>query len=188
MPLRALALLALAVPAASAQGDWSSLAPGLGVAAPPAGGFGAEWTPTAGLRAGVTSPAYGGLVRAALGARGYAASRDDLPDFWLASASAGWGPTAALPRGLRLSGGVLAGVAHLRFEALDGVPFQNTTETEAAVGAWARLDVPVTGTVRLWTEAELLRVALAEPVTLATGSAGLAVRVETPGWLRGLLR
>ena len=191
MPFRvlvSLALASLAFPAAGAQDDWSTLTPGLGGSVQLADRFGPEWTAGAGAGARAVLPAYGGVARASLDARRYAAARPELPDFRATTATLGWGPTLALPAGARLSGGVLVGALHLRFERLEEIRFQNVTEIEAAVGGWGRLDVPLAGRLGVWLEADVLRVALSDPAALATGSAGLALRLDTPGWLREVLR
>ena len=119
----------------------------------------------------------------------YAPSASGLPEFVAVFPTLGWGLGLGLPGGAALRAGPHVGAAHLRFDGEGGAFGGNLqNETEAAVGAWARLDAPVAGRVRVWAEAEATRIALADPVTLATGSAGLAVRLDTPGWLRSVLR
>lgn len=192
---RALLLSAVLATAAHAQpGDWATLDLGLGATAPIAGGFVAPWRAGPGGAARLAVPAYGGLVRAALDVNAYdveaadAGAADGLPDFGLVAATLGWGPGLALPGGARAWAGVEVGAVLLRFETVETGGFQNTTETEAAVGAWVRLSAPVAGRVQAWAEGRALRVALAEPATLTAVTAGLAVRLDTPGWLRGVLR
>lgn len=190
MPIRLVALLTLALPAANAQDAWSTLTPSLGISAPPLDRF-EDWDAAPGIAGRVLLPAYGGRVRAALDVRRSTATREPLPGYRSTATTLGWGPTAALPAGVRLSGGVLVGALHLRFEPLEEIgedEFQNVTELEAVVGGWARLSVPLAGRLRLWGEAEVLRVALADPAAVGTVSGGLALRLDTPRWLRGVLR
>ncbi|MDT0631758.1 hypothetical protein RQM47_05440 [Rubrivirga sp. S365] len=189
----ALVLLpALALPAlAAAQGgadDWAMVEPALGVASPLAGGFGPEWAARPGAAARLEAPAYGGRARLALRVAGYEAARPDLPAFSAVTALAGWGPSVALGAGVRGGAGLQVGAVRYAFD--DGGEFGGflQNETEAAWGAWLRLDAPLAGRLRVWAEAEALRVALADPATVATASAGLALRLDAPAWLRAVLR
>ena len=184
----ALLLLALGSSVQAQTGDWRTLEPALGVALPLGGGFGPEWTARPGLAARLDAPAYGGRARLAVRVASYATPDPALPEFLSVAASLGWGLEAALPAGLRLGGGPQVGALHLRFDDEDGRFGGNLqNETEATVGAWARLDVPLTRRVSLWAEADVLRVAFADPATITSLGAGLAVRLDTPGWLRTVL-
>lgn len=187
---RVVCLVTLLAASAHAQpGDWSELVPSVGVSVPLAEGFGPDWTAGTGAAARLDLPAYRGRVRAALGVARYPANREDtaLPDFSMVSATLGWGPDRALGR-LRVAAGAQVGAVLFRFDRVNDGTFENVTETEAAVGAWARLSLPLASRLRVWAEAETLRLALAEPTYVTTASAGLAVRLDTPGWLREALR
>lgn len=181
-------LLALASSAGAQPTDWRTLSPAAGVALPLADGFGAEWDADPGVALGLLAPAYGGHARLSLRVTPYASPRTDLPAFDAAFPSLGWGPRLPLPAGIELAAGPQVGVAYLRFEddAAFGGNLQN--ETELTAGAWGRVDVPVVGRLRAWIEADALRVAFARPVTVTTASAGVALRLDTPGWLQAVLR
>lgn len=174
--------------ARSTPEPWGTVAFALGASMPVGEGFGSAWSAGAGLAARGSTPAYGGLVRASLGARPYTAADPSLPDFWTASAALGWGPGLALPAGGRVWVGAGVGAVLFRFEELDTGVYQNVTETEAAVGGWGRLEVPLGGPTFVWAEGEVLRVALATPATLVAASAGLGIQLRSPGWLRAFLR
>lgn len=188
--MRALAaLLLLAAPAALAQpGDWRTLTPAAGVSVPLGGGFGPAWDTGTGFVLRIESPAYGGQARASLRAARVEPRESGLPAFDALFPSLGWGAGLGLPGGLRLQGGPQLGTAYLRFEATDDFGGALQNETELTVGAWARVEAPVGGRVRAWAEAEAIRVALRDPVTLTAASAGLALRLDTPRWLRTVLR
>lgn len=184
----ALVLIALSVGTAHAQSDWSTLSPGIGAGVPLVDAFEPEWTAEVGADARLVTPAYGGQVRAALGARAYTANAEGLPDFQTFSAMLGWGPRVAGPLGTTLAAGPQVGAVLLRFDRTASGGFQNVTELEAAVGIWARLDVPLAGRLSAWLEAQAMRVAFADPATAVTAVGGLSVRLDTPGWLEAVLR
>ena len=191
-PLLYLAAMRLAVycaillPAAHAQPvDWSTVTPAVGATVPLTDAFGPEWAPGAGAAVRLELPAYRGRVRASLAVAGYHA--DALPDFRTLAATLGWGPEVRLGP-VRAALGVEVGAMLFRFDRVGDGAFENVTETEAAVGVWGRLEAPLTRRVQAWAGAEVLRVALAEPATVATASAGLGVRLVTPRWLRAALR
>jgi hypothetical protein len=185
--LRLAALLLTASASAQPAEDWRTLEPAAGLALPLSDGF-ALWEAGPGGALRLEAPAYGGHARLALRIAAYAPERDGLPSFVAAFPTLGWGPALRLPGGAALRAGPHVGAVHLRFEAAEGFGGNLQNETELAVGAWARLEAPVAGRLRAWAEAEVLRAALADPATLATASAGLAVRLDTPRWLRSVLR
>ena len=185
---RLLLLLLVAASGAAAQPHWRTVEPALGGAIALDGGFGPEWEAGTGVVARLEAPAYGGHARIALRVAPYEPDRADLPEFTAVAPSLGWGLGAGLPGGLRLLAGPQVGVLHLRFDDEDGQFGGNLqNETELMAGAWGRLEAPLTRRVRLWTEGEVSRVAFANPAVISTASAGLAVRLDTPRWLRGLL-
>lgn len=188
--MRRLVLLLLLLPVAHAQtDDWTTLEPAFGAALPLDGGFGPEWEAGPGVAARLDAPTTGGHARLALRVAPYEPRVPDLPEFLAVAASLGWGPSLALPAGLRLRGGPQVGVLHLRFDNEGGRFGGNLqNESEVTFGTWARLDVPVIRRVRLWAEAEALRAAFADPATITSLGAGLSVRLDAPGWLRTVLR
>ena len=177
--------LLLSAAAHAQPADWSAVTPAVGVTAPVADAFGPDWRSGVGAAARVELPAYRGRVRASLAVASYQA--DALPDFGTLAATLGWGPELALGP-VRAALGVEVGAVLFRFDRVNDGTFENVTETEAAVGAWGRLEAPVTGRVRAWAGAEVLRIALADPAAVATASAGLGIRLDAPGWLRAVLR
>ena len=187
MRLVSLLAVALAATAHAQVSNWSTLAPALGGSAPVAGGFGAPWETQPGLVVRLESPAYGGHARAEIRLAEVTAPADDdaVPDFVLTAPTVGWGPSAdAGP--LRLGAGARVGIAQFRFDDRAAGNFQN--ETELAVGVWGSAALRLGGRVEAWAEADVTRITLADPATLASVSGGLAVRLDTPGWLREVLR
>ena len=188
----ALCLLALCTAApARAQAVASALWPAAGVAAPVAGGV-EGWTGGTGVAARLETPLYGGRARLAVRALRYEASAEGRPPFLLLLPAVGWTRSARLPGGVEVGAGAAVGAALFRFGADPSFTGNLQNETEAAVGALARLDVPlgrlVGGRLALWAEAEATRVALARPVTLASVTAGLSVRLDAPGGVQAVLR
>ncbi len=186
---RLLLLLAVVAPGAAAQpGDWRTLTPGLGGTVALGGGFGPEWEARPGVGARLEAPAYGGQARLALVVIPYEPAAGGLPEFVAVAPSVGWGLGAGLPGGLRLAVGPQVGVLYLRFDDDDGRFGGNLqNETELTAGGWARVEAPLAGRVRLWAEAEAARAAFAHPATITRVAVGLAVRLDTPGWLRTVL-
>ena len=172
---------------AQAQTSWSTVEVGLGGSAAVAASFTPEWSAGPGIVAQAASSAYGGRVQATVAARPYATADSDLPDFRTVTATLGWGPGLRLGP-VRVWAGGTVGVVQFRFERLDRGEFQNVSEIEAVVGAWARIEGNLAGPVWAWAEGRALRAALADPTALTSAGAGLAVRVSTPGWLRDALR
>ncbi|MEM7787158.1 MAG: hypothetical protein AAF594_05450, partial [Bacteroidota bacterium] len=136
------------------------------------------------LRLGV--PAYGGVARADVWATtADVPGGEDVPAFLLAVPTLGWGPQAEAGP-LRLGAGVRVGAALFRFDDPEAGNFQN--ETEVAVGAWGGGALRLGARVEVWAEADLMRITLADPATLTVVSGGLALRLDTPAWLREVLR
>ena len=185
--MRRLALFVFLTTAASAQPtSWSTLTPAAGVAVPLGDGFGAPWESGAGLSVRTEVPAYGGRLRGEVRVAAYDPSGDvdRVPPFALALPTVGWGPTVGLGP-VRLSAGPRVGVALFRIDDPDAGRLQS--ETEIAVGGWAGAAVAL-GRVEVWAQADGTRLTLSDPVTLWAASGGLAVRLDTPAWLREVLR
>ncbi len=183
-----LALLLVLASAVTAQPAWRTVDPAVGATAALDGGFGPEWRALPGAVGRLEAPAYGGQARFALRLTAYEPTRPGLPKFLAVAPSLGWGLGAHFPAGLRVQAGPQVGVLHLRFDDGDGQFGGNLqNETEVTVGAWARLEAPLARHVTAWLEAEGVRVAVADPTTLTTASAGLAIHLDTPSWLRTLL-
>ena len=183
--MRCLLLFAALATAAAAQpGDWSSLTPAVGASVPVRGGLGAPWRAGTALSVRVEAPAYVGRVRAEGRAAAYDAVDEVAPEFALTLATLGWGPSVEVGP-VRLGAGARVGVA--RFQIDDDQAGNLQDETELAVGAWAGAALR-RGRVEVWAEADATRLTLAAPVTLVAASGGLAVRLDTPRWLRGVLR
>lgn len=183
----AVPLLALAWASAQAQTPrWATLAPGVGASVPVAGGFGDPWRTQPGLRVRLDVPAYGGTARSEVWAAVVDVEEEGgaVPEFVLAVPTLGWGPHAEVGR-LRLGGGVRVGAALFRFDDRAEGNFQN--ETEIAVGAWGGAAVHLGARVEAWAEADVARIALADPTTLTGVAFGVAIRLDTPGWLRDVL-
>ncbi len=175
---------ALATAAHAQPADWSTLTPALGASAGLSGGFGETWRAGPGLTARVEAPAYGGRARAEVRAAVYDAPDETAPEFALLVPTLGWGP-AVKAGPVRLGVGVKVGAARFQIDDDQAGNLQN--ETELAVGAWAGAALRL-GRVEVWAEADATRLTLADAVTLAGASGGLAVRLGTPRWLRGVLR
>lgn len=183
--MRGLLLLAALAATASAQPtDWATLTPAVGAAVPLADGFGPPWTMGAGLSARVEAPAYGGRARAEVRVSEYDVTDEAAPGFTLVVPTLGWGPAFEVGRA-RLSAGGRVGAGLFGIDDDAAGNLQN--ETEVAVGAWAGGAVRV-GRVEVWAEADVTRLTLSDPVTLVSAGGGLAVRLDTPRWLRGALR
>lgn len=157
-----------------------------GAATLAAGGFGRAWEAGPGVALRLDVPAYRGTSRLALAAAPFEARDRAVPAFWFVVATLGWGPDVRLPGRARLAAGPVVGAVHLRFAPRDGFGGNLQNETEAVVGAFVRASVPLRGRVSAWADAEVLRVALAEPRTLALASAGVALRLEVPPGLARL--
>ena len=183
--MRSLVLLSLLAGVASAQTpDWSTLTPGAGAVAFVETGLGAPWEAGPGVAARLEAPAYGGRVRADVVAAEYATSDEAVPAFLLVVPTLGWGPSLEAGR-VRVGAGGRVGAAAFRIDDDTAGNLQN--EIEAAVGAWAGGAVRF-GRLEVWAEAAATRVTLSDSVTLVTAAGGLAVRLEAPRWLRGVLR
>lgn len=163
---------------------WATLTPAVGVGAPLGGGYGPSWTDGAALAVRVEVPAYGGRVRAEVRAAGYASAAEGVPSFSTLTPTVGWGPAVRVGP-VRVGGGARVGV--VRFQIDDDEAGRLQSETELTAGGWAGAAVRW-GRVEVWAEADGARVALSDPVTLWTVGGGLAVRLDAPGWLRGVLR
>ena len=176
------ALLLVLASAAGAQPAWSELTPAVGAAALTNGAL-APWEPGAGLVVRVEAPAYGGRVRAEAVRFAFATPDGAFPPFTLLVPTVGWGPTVdASP--LRIGAGARVGVAQF---AIDDDTISNfDDETELAAGGWLGWTLRL-GRAELWAEGSATRLTLSEPTTLVVFAGGLAVRLDTPGWLRGVL-
>lgn len=181
-PMR-LILLFLVATGAHAQASWSTLTPAAGIAIPVESGFPA-WSTGASAAARVETPAWSGRARAELRLATYDTDRESLPEFTLVVPTLGWGP--ALDVGpARLGAGGRVGIAFFRLDDDTAGNLQN--EAEMAVGAWAGGAFRL-GRAELWAEVDATRFTLSEPTTLVTVGSGLAVRLDTPRWLRRVLQ
>lgn len=182
------ALLLACLGAAAEAQDAISLWPAAGASVVATGGFDG-WTAGPGVTGRLEAPAYGGRARAALRVASFEATDPTArPDFTSVLATVGWTRSARLGRA-SVGAGPLVGATQFRFDDEDGEFSGNLTrETEAVVGAVARLDVPLAGRVSFWSEAEALRVALARPRTLGLVSAGLSLRLDAPRWVQAVLK
>lgn len=188
----ALCLLAVCSAApARAQASGTALWPAAGVAVPLGGGIDG-WRASPGVSARLETPLYGGRARLSVRAVPYEETGEGRPPFLLALPTVGWTRSARLPGGVEAGVGAVVGVALFRFGADEAFGGNLQNETEAAVGALARVDVPVGrlagGRLAVWAEAEATRVALARPLTLGTVTAGLSVRLDAPGFVQAVLR
>ena len=181
-------LLACLGASAHAQPDAAVLWPAAGASALVAGGFDG-WTAAPGATARLETPFYGGQARAALRLAAFeSADAAVRPDFALVTATVGWTRSVRLGRAL-VGGGAVVGATQFRFGDADGRFSGNlSNETEAVVGALARVDVPLAGRLGVWAEAEALRVALAQPRALALVTAGASLRLDAPRWVQAVLR
>lgn len=195
MPLLRFAFLALtltACPPASAQGEAArtpeTLDLTLGAALPVGEAYDGLWTAGPGAAARLAIPFYSGTAHLGLHAFLNEGSRPDLPSFLAVHAQGGWGYPLRLPGGVRLTGGALVGALRMRFDDEDrfGGALQN--ETELTAGAFVRLDVPVAGPVRAFVAGEAVRVYTFERIDLRFVQAGVSVAVDSPAWLRRVLR
>jgi len=182
--MRTLVFFVFMASAAHAQADWETLAPATGLTTAP-DGFGPDWSSGPGIVVRVETPAYGGLARAEVLGALYEATDETLPEFAVIMPTLGWGPAAHLGR-VRLSAGGRLGIAQFRFDRDDVGNFKN--ETEVAIGGWAGGAVRLAGPVEAWAEANVTRLVLADPRVIATLSAGLALRLDSPSWLQGVFR
>ena len=164
--------------------DWSTLTPAVGLGAPLGDGYGPEWTTGAALSVRVEAPAYGGRVRAEVRAAEYPSAAEGVPGFSTLAPTVGWGPALRVGP-VRLGAGARVGV--VRFQIDDDDAGRLQSETELTVGGWAGAALRL-GRVEVWAEADGARVALSDPVALWTVGGGVALRLDTPGWLGGVLR
>ena len=164
--------------------DWSTLTPAVGAGVPLGDGYGPEWEAGTALAVRVEAPAYGGRVRAEVRAAEYGSVAEGVPAFSTLAPTVGWGPALGLGP-VRLGAGARVGV--VRFQIDDDDAGRLQSETELTVGGWAGAALRL-GRVEVWAEADGARVALSDPVALWTLGGGVALRLDTPGWLRGVLR
>ena len=154
--------------------------------------FGAPWTASGGVAARLALPLHGGTADAVLRVLPFDAPPppDDgaaVPGFLLVGATLGWGPTLRLGPA-EATPLARVGAVQFRFDPDVDVPqfAGNESEVEVAVGGALRVAVPL-GRVAVWAEGEALRIALADPETLASLSAGVALRLGVPPGVRRLL-
>ena len=185
--VRALLLVVALAPTAAAQTPArAELALGVALPSQP---FGDPWTVGAGGAARLALPLHGGTAEGVLRALAYEGGALDgtseAPGFTFLAATVGWGPTVRLGPA-ELTPLARVGAVQFRFDEDPRFGAQLQNEAEAAVGVALRLAVPV-GRAAVWAEGEALHVALREPETVASLSAGLAVRVGLPPAVRRLL-
>ncbi len=107
-------------------------------------------------------------------------------DYWSALIHAGWGEGVNVGGVLHLHGSALVGSYFMIFDT-QPVGYARR-ENELALGASADLNVLALEPVILFARTGYLRVFTSTPIDLIHLSAGLALRIETPNWLRTLLR
>lgn len=107
-------------------------------------------------------------------------------DYWSVLVHAGWGEGVNVGGVLRLHGSALVGSYFMIFDT-QPVGYARR-ENELALGGSADLSVLALEPVILFARTGYLRVFTSTPIDLIHLSAGLAVRIETPNWLRTLLR
>ena len=180
--MRWLAPLLVLATAASAQPSWSELTPGAGATAL-VGDALAPWAAGPGITVRVEAPAYGGRARVEVRAFDFEVDDERLPEFALVVPTVGWGPALAAGP-MRLALGARVGAGLFRLDDDDAGNLQN--ETELAVGGWAGAALRL-GRAEVWAEVGGMRLTLSDPATPVGVTAGLAVRLGTPGWLRGVL-
>lgn len=153
----------------------------------PSSPFGDPWSPEPGLAARLALPLHGGTGDAALRVLPFTSADLSTPEFVLVTATVGWGPALRLgPASLTPTARL--GSALFLFEPDDDNPelAVNVNEFEVAVGGALRGELAL-GRVVLWTEGEALRLALRDPLTMPSLSAGLGVRFGVPPAVRRLL-
>ncbi len=150
-----------------------------------AGGFGDAWRPGIGAGGRLDVPAYGGRLRASLTVLPFASRTGDrsaIPSFVAVVPTLGWGPALALPGGARASAGPVVGIVQARFpeHVGPGGTSSGVNETEAVVGLFGSVRVPLGGRLAAWADVEALRMALDRPRALVGVGAGLSVDLGVP--------
>lgn len=166
--------------------DWSTLTVSAGPAVPLTNPYGDAWALRPGGALRVEAPAWRGGVHASLWVFETDPRTPDVPGFLSVVPAVGWGTGAQLARVSVSAGGEL-GIVHSRFEREGGFGDRPDQETEVFVGAYARADAPIAGRIRVWSEAGVRRIAYADAAVLPSLAAGLAIRLDTPSWLRRAL-
>ena len=182
----ALVFALLVVPSAAAQPAARLAEIGAG-AVVPSQPFGAPWSASPGVGARLALPLHGGTAEAALRWVPFASDVPETPGFDWVAATVGWGPRLELGAAA-LTPVARVGAVQFRFDPDVVVPqfAGNESEAEVAVGAALRAEVGW-GRAALWAEGEALRIALSTPETVASLSAGVAVRFGLSRAVRRLL-
>lgn len=132
----------------------------------------------------VRTPAYGGNLEAGVRAS-YHDGRDQM-DFRSALLHVGWGPSIDLGEALQARLTAVAGDYFMLFDERRAGYARR--ENELTLGLAADLVVGVANPLAVFVRGEYLRVYTSTPIDIVQVGAGAAFRLETPSWLRPLLR
>ena len=176
--MRLLVLLALTALPTAAQDRAEGAAGGVLSTQP----FGEPWTANPGVAGRLSFSLHGGVADGTMRWLPFTSVEPETPDFDLVTATLGWGPRVRFGRA-ELTAVARLGAATFWFD--DGVPqfAGNEREVEVALGGALRAQV-VAGRAVLWAEGEALRIALRDPETLPSLSAGVGIRFDMPPVVR----
>jgi hypothetical protein len=147
------------------------------------------WDPGLGFEALVEVPFYFGAAQVGLQQFQNAARLSTVPDFRSRFFYTGWSADVWLGGKARWTGGIQAGVFHMRFDA-DTAPFagrSEPSETELGLGATSMLQYRLGGR---WYVAVIARYQLVltdQRIRRLMLGAGLSRQFTTPPWLRAFL-
>ena len=148
------------------------------------------WSPGPGLAASVETPFYLGSVAVGSAFAMHAARDDadlDVPDYLAIYSYASWGTHLRLPGGLRLRPGLRAGLYAMRFDD-DSVAASVSSESELGAGLDLALSLPLGRGWHATASGAVLRLYTAERIELGFVAVGISRTVDTPRWLREVLR
>jgi len=143
------------------------------------------WKPGTGAEGRFSTPFYLGFVEVGGALHRYRAD-GDVPDFDALLLYAGWGLGADVVRQVRVEGSVRVGNYRMTFD--DNTFAGVRTESELALMAQARLSLRPVGPVSFFAAGSYLQAYTFVRLKLWYASAGLSVRLRSPGWLQEVLR
>ena len=176
-----------AQPGASQPFSTTTLAAGAsaGVRAP---ALDSLWSDGTGGQLRAAFPFYRGEVEGGLSVHAHAALDADVPDYWAAYAFAGWGGALVRLGPVRASASGRVGLYWMRFDEASDVRQRSPSETEMAFAPALRLHVPLGGGWDAFAEGHQLVVLTAVRLEMTQLTAGVRHTLQTPGWLREVLR
>ena len=144
------------------------------------------WAPSGGVEVSFATPFYLGTLELGGAIYGFD-SEQSVPEFEAVWFYAGWGSGVVVTYWLRVEGSIRIGNFHMSFDD-DSQFFSVRNESEFGLMFSTRVVLREVGPVSLFVSGSYLHVYTYLPIKLSFLTAGVSYRMNSPNWLKKVLR